>query len=250
MSARKSAFPIGELEGMTGFERVCIDMCASLLNGSGIMAEIKRKSPSKGVINPNVVPAEIALAYEMAGASAVSVLTDERYFGGTLNDLAAARSGTGLPILRKEFVIDEYQLYEAKAWQADAVLLIAAALPPAHLRQLARCAKMLGLGVLLEVHNRRELEESFNEYVDMLGVNNRNLKTFEVSIATSLELAQHIPDGVLKVAESGISKPETVKILRKAGYRGFLMGEHFMRHEQPGEACAKFVAEVQKMRRN
>ncbi len=241
----KQRLSISDLEKAPAFSRKCLSLKQSLLNSeSGIISEFKRKSPSLGWIHEDADVVDVTAGYSAAGASGISILTDLQYFGGTPLDLMVARPQVACPILRKDFVIDEYQLYEAKAMGADVVLLIAAALTVEKTFELARKAHELGLEVLLEVHNEEEIGHA-NDYVDMLGVNNRNLKTFEQSIQTSFDLAALIPDRFVKVSESGISKTETVKELRKAGYRGFLMGENFMKEENPAEALAKFIVNLQ-----
>jgi indole-3-glycerol phosphate synthase len=241
LATRKATISISDLEKAPAFGRKCLSMKQSLLNSeSGIISEFKRKSPSLGWIHEDADVVDVAAGYSAAGASGISILTDLEYFGGTPMDLMAARLFISCPVLRKDFVIDEYQLYEAKAMGADVVLLIAAALTVELTLELARKAHELGLEVLLEVHNAEEIAHA-NDYVDMLGVNNRNLKTFEQSIQTSFDLAGLIPEKFIKVSESGISKVETVKELRKAGYKGFLMGENFMKEDDPAEALKRFI---------
>jgi indole-3-glycerol phosphate synthase len=176
-----------------------------------------------------------------AGASALSVLTDKKYFGGSSDDLVIARKYNFCPILRKDFVVDEYQIVEAKSIGADAILLIAAVLDVEKAEELARFAKSLGLEVLLEVHNSMELESHPNQYVDAIGVNNRNLDDFSITIETSENMVDQIPADFTKVTESGISRPETVVRLAKLGYEGFLIGSHFMRNAHPHLACADFI---------
>ncbi len=244
VASRKASTPISTLEKSSAFSRKCLSMKQSLLNSdSGIISEFKRKSPSLGWIHEDADVVDISSGYSAAGASGISILTDLEYFGGTPMDLMAARRFIACPILRKDFVIDEYQLYEAKAMGADMILLIAAALTVKKTLELAQKAHDLGLEVLLEAHNEEELGHA-NDFVDMLGVNNRNLKTFEQNIQTSFDLAALIPDKFVKVSESGISKIETVKELRKVGFKGFLMGESFMKEENPAEALAKFIEEL------
>lgn len=241
VASRKLSTPISVLEKAPAFSRKCLSMKQSLLaSESGVISEFKRKSPSLGWIHEDADVVEVTSGYCAAGASGISILTDLEYFGGTPMDLMAARPFISCPVLRKDFVIDEYQLYEAKAMGADVVLLIAAALTVEQTFELARKAYELGLEVLLEVHDAEEIGHA-NDFVDMLGVNNRNLKTFEQSIQTSFDLAALIPDKFVKVSESGISKVETVKELRKVGYKGFLMGENFMKEEAPAEALVKFI---------
>jgi len=214
----------------------------------GIIAEFKRKSPSKGWLHPEAEVAEIVPAYEKGGASTCSVLTDKDYFGGSLEDLQKARSLVNLPLLRKDFIIDPYQLYQARLAGADAILLIASCLKPEECLSLAETAHSLGMEVLLEIHNEAELEH-LNPYIDMLGVNNRNLGTFHTDINNSFRLMEQIKKHInscggtspLLVAESGISDAETVLHLREAGFRGFLIGETFMKTEQPGETLSSFI---------
>jgi indole-3-glycerol phosphate synthase len=245
VALRKETTSIEILEKAPAFSRKCLSMKQSLLNSeSGIISEFKRKSPSLGWIHEDADVVDVTSGYSAAGASGISILTDLEYFGGTPMDLMAARPFITCPVLRKDFVIDEYQLFEAKAMGADVILLIAAALTVEQTLQLARKAHELGLEVLLEVHNAEELGHA-NDFVDMLGVNNRNLKTFEQCIQTSFDLAALIPDKFVKVSESGLSKTETVNELRKVGYKGFLMGENFMKEENPAEALTNFIANLQ-----
>ena len=244
VASRKLTTPISTLEKAPAFSRKCLSMKQSLLNSeSGIISEFKRKSPSLGWIHEDADVVDVTAGYSAAGASGISILTDLEYFGGTPMDLMAARQFITCPVLRKDFVIDEYQLYEAKAMGADVILLIAAALTVQQTLELAQKAHELGLEVLLEVHNAEELGHA-NDFVDMLGVNNRNLKTFEQSIQVSFDLAALIPDKFVKVSESGISKVETVQELRKVGYKGFLMGENFMKEENPAEALSEFIIDL------
>lgn len=241
---RKKQVGIDSLLTSPFFERKCVSLKESLLkSSSGIISEFKRKSPSKGWIHQGADVVEITSGYDEAGASGISILTDNPYFGGSMDDLSAARAHIGCAVLRKDFMIDEYQLYEAKAIGADVILLIAAALPVGRTLQLAGKAKELGLEVLLEVHHEEELIHA-NEFVDLLGVNNRNLKTFEVNTDISLNLSSMIPDRFVKISESGISSPDTVIQLRNAGYKGFLMGENFMKEPLPAVALRKFIERV------
>lgn len=209
----------------------------------GIIAEFKRKSPSKGNINQYAKVEEVSIGYMQAGASALSVLTDEHFFGGSAKDLTEARRFNYAPILNKNFVIDEYQIIEAKSMGADVVLLIAECLEASQLKRLASFAKSLGMEVLMELHTEDQLDKLCSE-VDLVGVNNRNLKTFEVDIENSLRIAALLPDHLVKVAESGISDPETVVLFQEHGFEGFLIGEHFMQYARPQEACAKFIQQV------
>lgn len=210
---------------------------------TGIIAEFKRRSPSKGWIKEDADAATIIPAYATAGAAALSILTDEKFFGGSLRDIRTARPLVQLPILRKEFIIDEYQLYQARIVGADAVLLIAAALPPEQCQKLAAKAHELGLEVLLEIHNADE-RAYISEEIDMVGINNRNLGTFHTDVENSFQLAALLPKEVLLVSESGISDPETVKRLQRSGFRGFLIGETFMRTPAPGDTLRTFIHSI------
>jgi indole-3-glycerol phosphate synthase len=240
---RKDLYPVKLLEKSIHFKAPAISLRKYLLREDkyGIIAEIKRKSPSKGIINNHISIERTSIGYMQAGASALSILTDKKYFGGSNEDLKQARRFNFCPILRKEFIIDEYQLIEAKSIGADAVLLIAAALQPREIKNLSRLAQSLGLEVLMEVHNEEELADNIHETVDIVGVNNRNLKTFVTDIETSVSLSGKIPDNYIKISESGIDKPEDVIFLRTHGYQGFLMGEHFMKHGRPEKGCADFI---------
>jgi len=245
VNAKKALFPISLLEKSEAFTRTSISLATALRNSNtGIIAEHKRRSPSKSVINDQVNLPEVVTGYSKAGVCGISVLTDTKYFGGSLDDLALARNCVSIPLLRKEFIIDPYQIYEAKAYGADAILLIAAALTDKQLQEYSKTAKELGLDVLLEVHNEEELQRSLLPTVDMLGVNNRNLKTFDVSIDISKALSEKIPNDFVKISESGISNPETIKILRKYGYKGFLIGETFMKTDNPGESARSFITSL------
>jgi len=234
------------LEETDNFHRKCYALRDFLLDPdkTGIIAEFKRKSPSKGMINNIASVTDVASGYAKAGASAVSILTDTAFFDGFKRDLEEARKGLSLPILRKDFTIDEYQIIEAKSLGADIILLIAAALTPERIKMLAKLAKDLGLNVLLEVHTREELERSLCHDLDAIGVNNRNLADFTVSVDTSFELVNLIPDQFLKISESGISDPKTIRQLKNAGFNGFLIGETFMKETDPGKAMQAFVNEI------
>ncbi|MEY8707870.1 indole-3-glycerol phosphate synthase TrpC [Bacteroides faecichinchillae] len=213
-------------------------------SSSGIIAEFKRRSPSKGWIKQEACPKEIVPSYVAAGASALSILTDEKFFGGSLKDIRTVRPLVDIPILRKDFIIDEYQLYQARIVGADAVLLIAAALEKDKCQQLTEQAHVLGLEVLLEIHSIEELSYINNE-VDMVGINNRNLGTFITDIENSFRLARQLPQDTVLVSESGISKPEVVKRLQAYGFHGFLIGETFMKTPQPGETLQSFIQSIQ-----
>jgi indole-3-glycerol phosphate synthase len=246
VNLRKQLIPIKQLEQSVLFERETISLTKKLReSNTRIIAEYKRRSPSKQVINHNLNVFDVARGYEQAGVCGMSVLTDGKYFGGSLDDLLMARSSCNLPLLRKEFIIDEHQIIEAKAYGADVILLIAAILTKNEIKQFSELAKQLGLDVLLEVHNREELHKSMMPSLDMLGVNNRNLKTFEVSLDTSKQLSELIPNDFVKVSESGISSIEAIMTLQPYGYQGFLIGENFMKTDSPGESATQFIKDLQ-----
>lgn len=212
-----------------------------LLPGStGIIAEFKRKSPSKGWFKTKELEVEPVVAAYNKSAAGISVLTDDEFFGGDMDDLIQTKVVTDVPVLRKDFIIDKWQIAEAKAFGADVILLIAACLTPAEVKEFAAYSNSIGLESILEVHNEEELGHCCDE-VSMVGVNNRNLKTFEVDINTSLQLIDKIPPGKPAIAESGISSVESIVTLRNAGFKGFLIGENFMKEEQPGKAFEEFV---------
>lgn len=247
---QKQAVQLQTLLALGGerLERTTYSMRASLAaSPSGIIAEFKRKSPSKGWLHPDAAIDDIVPTYQEAGASACSILTDSNFFGGSLGDLCLARKLVDLPLLRKDFIIDEYQLYQARVMGADAVLLIAACLTPDQCLELAELAHTLQLETLLEVHSEGELEY-LNPHIDMLGVNNRNLGTFHTDVQNSFHMAKKMQEiskekdlSPLLISESGISDPATVGSLRKAGFRGFLIGETFMKTAQPGETLTAFI---------
>lgn len=217
----------------------------SLANSStGIISEFKRKSPSKGWIFEQATIDNVIPSYSKNGASAISILTDTDFFGGSFDDFTLARTLTTTPLLRKDFMVDEYQFYQAKILGANAILLIAASLSVAETKQFASIAKELGMDVLLEIHNEKELGH-INEYVDVVGVNNRDLTSFTTNVQASFDLADRIPSEFIKISESGISQAQTVKDLRTVGYQGFLMGENFMKTPNPGQALQQFIKEVE-----
>jgi indole-3-glycerol phosphate synthase len=248
----KSVRPVRLLEQSIYFSAPNFSMKEALLQDdkSGIIAEIKRKSPSKGIINQHVSVKKISKGYVQAGASAISVLTDTDFFGGSNSDLTTARKFNSCPILRKDFVIDEYQVIEAKSIGADVILLIAAALEPARLKALCGFAHTLDLEVLLEVHNEDELNDSIDAGADLIGVNNRNLKTFEMNVNTSRLLSDKIPGSMVKVSESGIESPHVIVELKKYGFRGFLVGQTFMQSSAPEEAAAEFIKQLKRLEKD
>ena len=245
LQLKKTIIPVRQLEASLLFQRNPVSLANSLRKSkTGIIAEYKRRSPSKSVINQNSSVQDVAFGYKNAGACGMSVLTDGKYFGGSLDDLIIARAAADFPLLRKEFIIDEYQIIEARSHGADTILLIAAILTRKEIKDFSELAKSLQLDVLLEVHNEEELVKSIMPSLDMLGVNNRNLKNFEVNLETSISLSKLIPDEFVKVSESGISSVSSIKMLREQGYEGFLVGENFMKTTNPGESAAEFIKQM------
>lgn len=243
---RRKAISLNVLEESQYFTRPSISLKEYIRrkDKTGVIAEFKRRSPSRGVINANVSVETTTRGYADAGASALSVLTDEKFFGGSNDDLLRARKSNSCPILRKDFTIDTYQIAEARSIGADAILLIAAVLDPGESKRLAQYAHALGMEVLLEVHNEEELLANLDSGADLIGVNNRDLKTFSVSTDVSRRLASLIPDNVVRVSESGISTPEAIADLRTYGYEGFLIGENFMKHPEPQTAAWEFMTKL------
>lgn len=239
---KRVMLPYHVLEKYPHYDHATVSLHEILARGSstGIITEFKRRSPSKGVINDSVEIVDVVKDYERHGAAGISVLTDEKYFGGFSDDLMVARETVSCPILRKDFIIDEYQIVEAKAIGADLVLLIAACLTPTAVKRLAAFAMSLGLEVLLELHDEEELGHVCDDTA-LVGINNRNLKTFEVDIDRSLRMAEMIPDEKVKIAESGISSPANIKLFKQHGFSGFLIGENFMKEKNPGEAFRRFA---------
>ena len=244
VAERKKNKSISEIKNGPFFKNETLSFKEFLLreDKTGIIAEYKRKSPSKGIINDKSTVSEVTMVYAKYGASAISVLTDEEFFGGSLDDLVEATINE-IPLLRKDFIIDEYQLVESKAYGAEVILLIAACLTKDEVKTLAGLAKNIGLNVLLEIHNEQELEHICND-VDVVGVNNRDLKTFNVDISRSIELSKQIPTDKIKISESGIDNVASIKILKEHGFRGFLIGEKFMKEENPGLAFQNFTHEL------
>jgi len=259
VALQKEALPLDTLLNLNvlQFERPVCSMREALANSSsGIIAEFKRKSPSKGWIYPDAKVEEVVTAYELGGASACSILTDTVFFGGSFNDLSRARELVRLPLLRKDFMVDEYQIYQARAMGADAILLIASALTPAECLQFARKSHEMNMEVLLEIHTEDELR-CLNPYIDMLGVNNRNLGTFDTTVKNSFRLLEQIKREIgdcrdaarrvskpLLVSESGISDVHTIKELRNAGFRGFLIGEMLMKTSNPGKSLNDLISQL------
>jgi indole-3-glycerol phosphate synthase len=248
LAAAKASVPVAELERRAAQHHPrgwAAALRRQSANGPAVIAEIKKASPSKGLIRAAFDPAWLARRYRAGGAAALSVLTDEPYFQGSLRNLELASAAAPLPCLRKDFTVDEYQIVEARAHRADAILLIAAALTDAELKRFAQAALSLSLDVLVEVHTADELDRVLGALgesgADAIGVNNRDLKTFDVSQETSLALVERIPPGVVRVTESGISTPDDIARLRHAGFDAFLIGESLMRQPDPGEALAALL---------
>ncbi|RAJ89765.1 indole-3-glycerol phosphate synthase [Larkinella arboricola] len=247
---QKKAVSQRELEQQPLFSRQPLSARKAILQpgSSGIISEFKRKSPSKGIINDQVSVAETTAGYVGAGAACLSVLTDEHFFGGTSNDLMQARQANpSTPIIRKDFIIDPYQIVEAKAIGADFILLIAACLTPQQVVDYSQLAHELGLEVLLEVHDEEELANHLTDTVDLVGVNNRNLKTFVTDIQTSVRLSSLIPESFVKISESGLQEAQSIVALRQAGYQGFLIGETFMKTSDPASALQQLIDEVHQL---
>lgn len=243
----KALYPIKLLENSIHFDAPTVSISEYILRAdkSGIIAEFKRKSPSKGAINQYASPEKVSIGYMQAGASAISVLTDKDYFGGSNQDLEIVRKFNFCPILRKEFIIDEYQILEAKSIGADAILLIASILSNQEIKNFVQLAKSLHLEILFEVHDEEEIGK-FVEEIDLIGVNNRNLSTFKTDYNYSKALFEKLPANVVKISESGINDPQAVSELQDCGYDGFLIGEHFMVSGDPGQNCAKFIQQINK----
>ena len=246
VSIQKLKFPLKEVQAKIDLNLKRNSLSNRLLSegSSGIIAEFKRRSPSKGVINDQVQPEVVTKGYADAGVSGLSVLTDSKYFGGSTADFTAARNANPLiPLLRKDFMVDEYQLYESRLLHADVILLIAAVLEKAEISRFTSIAHELGMEVLLELHDESEIDKIDNQ-VDMIGINNRNLKDFKVDLDRSLKLLDRLPVNAVKISESGLSDPKTVDYLRSRGFHGFLMGENFMKSENPAAECADFISQL------
>ena len=240
VAASKSKIPPEKLRETAFFDRETYSLKNSVKQKSGVIAEFKRQSPSKGIINNMVSPFDVAASYEKFGASGISILTDQSFFGGSSEDILKVRNQIKIPILRKDFMIDEYQFYEAKSIGADAVLLIAACLSPSQVQKFTQLSHDLGLEVLLEIHREEELKH-FNADIDLVGINNRNLKDFKVDLQHSVQLKNLLPEDAVSVAESGIYSVEDFKFFKEKGFEGFLMGEYFMNNENPGSHFENFM---------
>jgi len=238
----KSQYSIDDLRKQKLFHRICYSAKAALTgeNSSGIISEFKRQSPKKGPINANADIKAVVDSYQEAKASVVSVLTDTHFFGAHDTDLEIARDNLNIPILRKDFIIHPYQVYQTKAMGADLMLLIASILTPEEVKNLSQIAKDLGLEILLEIHDESELKH-INPLIDLVGINNRNLKDFSVDLNHSIRLSKQIPDRFVKVAESGIKGEDDIRFLKSNGFQAFLIGEHFMKQEDPGKTCSELI---------
>ena len=239
---QKLNYSIKELEQSEWFKIKCKSLKSSVLSSkSGIICEFKRRSPSKDVINNYSKLEDIITGYEKAGASGISILTNEKYFDGSTNDIKKASKVISTPILRKEFIVDEYQIIESKSIGADSILLIASILSQKEIHDFSSLAKNVGLEVLLEVHSKEELEISINDNIDIIGVNNRDLNNFNVDIKNSLNIIDQIPSSFVKISESGINSPASIVELKKAGFDGFLIGEYFMKSDSPNDLATEFI---------
>jgi len=247
---KKDLYPVKLLERTIYYNSPCVSLKKYLLRDdlAGIIAEFKRKSPSKGFINKYADIEKTTIGYMQAGASALSVLTDANFFGGKNEDLSTVRKYNFCPILRKDFTVDEYQIVEAKSIGADSILLIAAVLDKEQIKSFAKLAISLGMEVLLEIHGEDELDKVIPE-IQLVGINNRNLKTMEISLQTSFDLLSKLPSNAVKISESGISNAQQLVQLKEAGFNAFLMGEYFMKHSRPEEACMKFIKEVKALQK-
>ncbi|WP_372640506.1 indole-3-glycerol phosphate synthase TrpC [Ancylomarina sp.] len=238
----QSQYSIDDLKQAKHFHRTCYSAKAAITTGnnSGIISEFKRQSPKKGPINANANIRTVVQAYQKANASVVSVLTDSLFFGAHDTDFEIARESLSMPLLRKDFLVDPYQVYQTKAMGADLILLIAAILTPEEVESMSQLAKNLGLEVLLEIHDESELKH-ISSSVDLVGINNRNLKDFSVDLKHSIKLSEQIPDHFIKVTESGIKGEDDILFLKSNGFQAFLIGEHFMKQENPGKACSELI---------
>ncbi len=244
----KTETPLSKLKEMPFYDRKRASLKSKLVapGSSRIIAEIKRASPSRGLLHPDLDVLEVAKGYEEAGVSGISILTDYEGFGGSIDDILLVREHVSSPILRKDFIVDFYQIDEARAIGADVILIIASALTPETARELSHYAKESGMEVLLEVHEASELRTHENPYADFIGVNNRNLKTLEIDLATSFSLISEIPADRISISESGISDPGTITELARVGFGGFLIGENFMKSEDPVQACKDFIGTLRR----
>jgi indole-3-glycerol phosphate synthase len=247
VAERKLLYPTRLLEKSIYFNTIPVSLKKYLLrqDKSGIIAEFKTKSPSRGDINPYADIEKVSVGYMQAGASALSILTDKTFFGGSFENLIKARKYNYCPILQKDFFVDEYQIVEAKSIGADAILLIASVLSEKEMQKMTDLAHSLGLEVLLEIHNETELVK-LNDAIDVIGINNRNLNTFETNIQNSIDLYSSLPKEIVKISESGIYNIHDLLTLKSIGFDGFLIGENFMNTTNPGKACKEFIQKINK----
>jgi len=248
VARRKAQTPLAALRDSQGYQGSRRSLAASIRSNEhyGIIAEFKRKSPSQADINLTANPAVVTQGYQSAGAAGISCLTDVQFFGAQPTDIDVVRQSVALPVIRKDFIVDPYQIHEARAMGADAILLIAASLSAGQIDEYAAEAVELGLEVLCEVHDEEEVAK-VSPQVTIVGVNNRNLKDFSVSISNSLRLIEQLPPAMLKISESGIEDPQSIVKLRRAGFKGFLIGTYFMREPDPGAACGAFIQRVREI---
>lgn len=245
VAVEKKQFSIQDLEKSRYFNRKTISLQQRIQDpdSHGIITEFKRKSPSKGLINGHSKPEEVVPLYEQAGAAGISILTDQEFFGGSIHDILQVRSLVNIPILRKEFIVDEFQIIQAKSIGADAILLIAECLTKEEIAHFSQLAQGLDLEVLMEIHSE-EMLEKINDNLNIIGVNNRNLKTFEVNIEQSMILFSKIPSKFAKISESGVSNIKEIHTLQNTGFEGFLIGENFMKTQNPGQTCINFIKSI------
>ena len=243
ISQREYLVPVESLKKQALFNRETYSLKASILAKTGVIAEFKRKSPSKGIINDTASIIEVVSGYEKAGVSGISILTDSHFFGGSNEDLFQARQAVDIPILRKDFILSTYQIYESKAIGADVILLIAAILTKEEIKEFTNLAHQLGMEVLLEIHSEKELEK-YHPSIQLIGINNRNLKTFKVNFEHSVLLSEKLPKDTIKISESGINDSKNIKRLKKHGFKGFLIGENFMKSKNPALACSNFIKDI------
>lgn len=237
----RKIIPIKQLEKRKLFERTCYSLKNQLQNSSsGIISEFKRRSPTKGIFKKKINIISVIQDYEYAGTSGISILTDKKFFAAKTNDLLLARNNISIPILKKDFIIDIYQIFSAKSMGADVILLISELLSKNQIKEFTRQAQNLGMEVIMELHSENEIHK-INDNINIIGINNRNLHTFQVNIETSYNLYNKIPNEFIKISESGISTPEDILKLKDIGFKGFLIGEMFMNSYNPGESCKTFI---------
>lgn len=247
LNKSKELIPLSELQLKLRNMPLPLDFYSTAIADSSpkIISEIKKASPSKGIICENFDPVKIAKSYEINGASAISVLTDEKFFQGSLDYLSQIKSVVNIPLLRKDFTLDPYQIYEARAHGADIVLLIAAILDKTQIKEYLGIVESLNMNAIVEIHNHEELDNVIDTGCKIIGINNRNLKTFEVDLSTTVELKKYIPEDVLVISESGISDPEDIRMLRKLGVNTFLIGESFMKSDDPGSTLQRYISQIE-----